>query len=54
MIKYMLDHIFRSPIRLYARLHTRSNDNKFYDYSITIALFFGMSFDKQVIVKTYL
>ena len=47
VIDHMLDHDG-------VRLHTRSHDHQSRDHGITIAFFFGMSSDKQVIVKNYL
>ena len=38
----------------YNRLHARSHNHKFCNYSITIAFFFSVSSNKKVIVKSYL
>ena len=43
----------KSYIKSYTRLHTRSHDYKFCDHGIIIVFFFGVSFNKQVIVKNY-
>ena len=44
----------RSYARSHARSHTTSNDYSFYDHNITIAVFFGISSNKEIIVKSYL
>ena len=49
----------KSHARSYARLHTRSNarsharsyDYRSRDHGVTIAFFFGINFNKQIIVK---
>ena len=38
-------------VRSLARSHARSHDLKSYDYSVTIAFFFNVSSNKQIIVK---
>ena len=43
-----------SRVRSRARLRVRSNNHRFCDHGITIAFFFGVSSDKQVIVISYL
>ena len=40
----------RSRVRLYAK----SYNYKSYDHGVTITFLFSMSFDKQIIVKSYL
>ena len=39
---------------LHVRLRARLHDHKSCDHGVIIAFFFGMSSDKQVIVKRYL
>ena len=43
-----------SHIKSLAQSRVRSYDHGFFDYGITIAFLFGISSDKQVIVKSYL
>ena len=54
---HIRSHI-KSHARSLTRSHTisyaRSHDHRFYDHGVTIAFLFGVSFDKQVIVKNYL
>ena len=39
---------------LRVRSRVESHDHKSHDHGVTIAFFFDVSFDKQVIVKSYL
>ena len=44
----------KSRARSYARSHARLYNHRSYNYGVTIAFLFGISFDKRVIVKSYL
>ena len=52
------DEVGRSRVRLHGRSHARSrtvlNDHRSCNHGITIGFFFGVSFKKQVIVKSYM
>ena len=50
----LVDHVLRSYAKLYTRSHTRLHDHRFCNHGVTIAFFFDMSFNKQVIVKNHL
>ena len=48
------DDVGGSRIKLRARSRIRSNDYRSCDHGVIIAFLFGVSCDKQVIVKSYL
>ena len=47
----LLDNVGGSRVRSRARSRVRSHDHRSRDHGITIAFFFGVSSDKQVILK---
>ena len=48
------DNVGGSRVRSHTRSRAGSHDHRFHDYGVTIAFFFDMSSDKQVILKNYL
>ena len=48
---FFKDNVGRSYIKSHARSPVPSHNHKFYDHSVTIAFLFGISLNKQIIVK---